>query len=164
MRSVVAWAVLASISATAGCQFSEKRTLRRTVTKDEISGTWQATALALKSLRDIGVRDHLRRDEQTLVLNTDGSCALRTIVNMPPVGAGPDYRRYDTGCRWQLTRADRQILQLQLDPSPPLGAPYYYFTEDQGRLILWQYASDPDAWRYMEFERVSRDAVQLSGR
>jgi len=24
----------------------------------------------------------------------------------------------------------------------------------EGRLLLWQYATDPDAWRYLEFERA----------
>jgi hypothetical protein len=27
----------------------------------------------------------------------------------------------------------------------------YYFDEENGHLILWQYAVDPDAWKYMEF-------------
>jgi hypothetical protein len=79
---------------------------------------------------------------------------MRTIVRMP-VDASADYRTYDDGCRWQLARAGHQILQFQLNPAPPLGAPYYFFAEENGRLVLWQYATDPDAWRYMEFERVA---------
>jgi hypothetical protein len=164
MRSLVVCSLLVFVSATAGCQFSEKRYLSRPVTKDEVTGTWRATEFAVKSLRDIGVRDHLTRDEHTLVFKADGSCTLSTIVNMPPSQGGADYRTYDTGCRWQLARADQQVLQLQLNPAPPRGAPYYYFGEESGHLILWQYASDPDAWRYMEFERASAGAVQLSTR
>jgi hypothetical protein len=30
---------------------------------------------------------------------------------------------------------------------PPGGSPHYFFGEENGRLLLWQYATDPDAWR-----------------
>ena len=64
-----------------------------------------------------------------------------------------DYRVYDSGCRWRLGQVGHQALQFDLTPVPPAGTPYYYFDEQDGRLLLWQYATDPDAWRYMEFEK-----------
>ena len=116
-------------------------------------GTWRATEFAIKSLRDIGVREHLTSRDHTLVLRVDGSCSLRTIMNMPVFEAA-DYRTYETGCRWRLGDVGHQILQFELNPAPALGPLYYYFAEEDGRLLLWQYATDPDAWRYMEFEKT----------
>jgi len=136
----------------AGCQFSENRYLPRAVTSDELVGSWRATEFAINSLRDVGVRDHLTVEEHTLVLRADGSCRIQTIMNMP-VFETADFRTYDTGCRWRLGNVGHQAIQFDLTPAPSVGAPYYYFAEEQGRLLLWQYATDPDAWRYMEFER-----------
>lgn len=135
-----------------GCQFSENRYLARAVMSEELVGSWRATEFAIKSLRDVGVRDHLTVQEHTLVLRADGSCSVQTIMNVPVLEAA-DYRKYDTGCRWRLGDVGRQALQFDLKPAPSVGPPYYYFAEEDGRLLLWQYATDPDAWRYMEFEK-----------
>lgn len=155
----VALPVLLVISTA--CQFSEDRYVRRTITADELIGSWRATEFAIKSLRDIGVLDHLTASEHTLVLNADGSCSIQTIMNIPAPPFtnlsppdGPDYRTYGTGCRWELGDLRHQALVFDLDPKPWPGPPYYYFAEEDGRLLLWQYATDPDAWRYMEFQKV----------
>jgi hypothetical protein len=149
MRHAVAIALLV----LTGCQFSENRYLTRAVTPVELVGRWRATEFAIKSLRDVGVRDHLRTEEHTIVLRPDGSCAVRTVMNMPVDGVA-DYRMYDSGCRWRLGDVGHQVLQFDLQPAPAVGSPYYYFAEEGGRLLLWQYATDPDAWRYMEFEKT----------
>ena len=146
--------LLLFVATAAGCQFSENRYLTRTVRSEELVGSWQATEFAIKSLRDVGVSDHLAVHEHTLVLKADGSCSIRTIMNVPPIFEPADYRTYATGCRWRLARLEHQALQFDLTPLPPSGAPYYYFDEEDGRLILWQYATDPDAWRYMEFVKT----------
>ena len=77
-------AVLAFVALLAGCQFSENRYLAREVSSSELIKNWRATEFAIKSLRDVGVRDHLTVREHTIELRADGSCALRTIMNMPP--------------------------------------------------------------------------------
>lgn len=138
-----------------GCQFSENRYLARTVRSEELVGSWRATEFAIQSLRDVGVGNHLTVNDHTIVLRADGSCSIRTIMNMPVFDAA-DYRIYDTGCRWRLGQAVHQELQFDLTPVPPAGSPHYYFDEEDGRLLLWQYATDPDAWRYMEFEKALR--------
>jgi hypothetical protein len=146
-------AALIPLLVLAGCQFSENRYLTRAVTPGELVGTWRATEFAIKSLRDVGVRDHLKNEEHTIVLRPDGSCSLRTVMNMPVFEAA-DYRTYDSGCRWRLGEGGHQALEFDLKPAPSVGPPYFYFAEEGARLLLWQYATDPDAWRYMEFEKT----------
>ena len=46
-----------------------------------------------------------------------------------------------------------QALQFDLTPTPGAGTPYYFLAEADGRLLLCQYATEPDPWRYMEFEK-----------
>ncbi|PYS55576.1 MAG: hypothetical protein DMG13_03505 [Acidobacteria bacterium] len=144
--------LLSVVSLLASCQFSENRYLTRLVKPEELIGSWRATEFAIKSLRDVGVREHLSVQDHTVVLKADGSCSIQTIVNMPDEGR-VDYRTYLTGCRWRLGNIGHQTLELDLTPAPAKGSAYYYFAEEDGRLLLWQYATDPDAWRYMEYER-----------
>lgn len=146
--------VLGITALLVGCQFSENRYLARAVTREELVGTWQATEFAIKSLREVGVQQHLMVQEHTLVLRADGSCSVRTIMNMPVTEPeAVDYRTYESGCRWRLGDVGHQALELELAPEPSLGRPYFYFDEERGHLLLWQYATDPDARRYMEFAK-----------
>ena len=145
-------ALLPFLAILAGCQFSENRYLTRPVKPGELVGTWRATEFAIKRLRDVGVREHLTVQEHKLVLRPDGSCSIQTVMNMPVMEAA-DYRTYETGCRWRLGEGGHQRLDFELTPAPS-HTPYYFFDEEDGRLLLWQYATDPDAWRYMEFEKT----------
>jgi hypothetical protein len=61
-------AVVLFITLLAGCQFSENRYLAREVKSTELVGNWQATEFAIKSLRDVGVRDHLTVRQHTIEL------------------------------------------------------------------------------------------------
>ncbi len=97
-----------------GCQFSENRYLARTVRAEELVGSWQATEFAIKSLRDVGVTDHLAVHEHTLALRADGSCSIRTIMNVPIDGA-VDYRT-----------SDRLALLLRRGRRPPASMAVRY--------------------------------------
>ena len=145
-------ALLVFLAIATGCQFSENRYLARAVKAEELVGSWRSTDFAIKSLRDVGVTNHLTVEDHTLLLSADGSCSIRTFMKISGSDTA-DYRTYDSGCRWRLGDAGHQALQFDLTPVPPGGSPYYYFDEKDGRLLLWQYATDPDAWRYMEFEK-----------
>ena len=148
-------ALLVFLAIATGCQFSENRYLARAVKAEELVGSWRGTDFAIKSLRDVGVTNHLTVEDHTLLLSADGSCSIRTFMKISGSDTA-DYRTYDSGCRWRLGDAGHQALQFDLTPVPPGGSPYYYFDEKDGRLLLWQYATDPDAWRYMEFEKRTR--------
>ena len=49
----------------------------------------------------------------------------------------------------------RAVLDVQPErPSFLRHLALIYFAEEDGHLLLWQFATDPDAWRYMEFEKT----------
>lgn len=125
--------LVASLAASllASCQFSENRYLTRLVKPEELIGSWQATELAIKSLRDVGVQDHLSVQDHTLEFKADGSCSIRAIVNMPDQGR-VEYQTYPTGCRWRLGNIGHQTLELDLTPPLASGSPYFYFADEMG--------------------------------
>jgi hypothetical protein len=143
------WLILAI--ALAGCQFSENRHAKRTVQAEEVAGRWTLTAYGLKSLQDVGVDAQLLREPHVLDLRANRTCAVRTVFGLP--GGPVAYRTYESGCSWRLGDDGHQFLQLEA--SPPIGSLHLYFAEEDGALILWWYASDPDAWRYLEFAKGS---------
>jgi hypothetical protein len=61
----------------------------------------------------------------------------------------------DLPCTWQLA-SDGQHPTLDLSfaaPSEHKRRLSFYFDEQDGGLLLWNYAGDPDAWKYMEFKK-----------
>ena len=139
------------------CQWSEDRYGKRHIAASELHGTWKATAYAIESLRDVGVTDHLIREAHVLVLQADGSCQIRTTFDLPPSPNAPSrYHIYDSGCVWTLGTTEvggrrRQELRLQMNYPPRRAS--FNLAEEEGQIIIWQYATDPDAWRYLEFEK-----------
>jgi hypothetical protein len=157
MRRPTRWLFLVSL--LAACQFSENRYATRTMRADELVGTWTATDFAIKSLRDVGHTQHLNRSDHEFTLRADGTCRIKTVFNVALTrGSDPEYRVYESGCRWQLGDVGHQALVLDLAPEPAGGQPYYYFAEERGRVFIWQYTTDPDAHRYLEFQRNSGGA------
>ncbi|HXV62699.1 MAG TPA: hypothetical protein VEK15_18510 [Vicinamibacteria bacterium] len=140
------------------CQHSENRYLRRQVHAVELHGEWAGTPFAMKSLADVGFTTHLDPGDHWLILMADGTCSAQTFLR-PYVqidGIQSDWLTPDVPCRWSLD-SDRtnQSLDLWFETEPGREEhAYYYFDEEEDRLLLWRYATDPDAWRYMEFVKV----------
>lgn len=150
--------VLAGLAVLAGgCQRAENRHLSRAVDRQELVGDWVATESGTDALQHAGYRTHLDPKEHRLALRGDGTCEAETVVD--PASPGPD----GTGlwvskylpCAWDLGKdGDHQTLELWVQMVP--GKPdllKFYFDEEEGHIVLWQYAGDPDARKYMEFRR-----------
>ncbi len=140
------------------CQFSENRHLKREVKRNELIGTWIATPFAIKCLQWSGFKNHLATNDHQLVLNENGSCRYKSFQNFFIIsGSTPKYLDVDD-CKWELiskTEHQQQYITITLSSSPEgSGGPYFYFDEKDKKLILWQYCSDPDQWKYMEFFKV----------
>ena len=158
MRARISAAIVL-VAVVAACQFSENRYAKRVIRSEELPGTWRATDFAIKSLRDVGHTEHLNKADHEIILRGDGTCSIKTVFNVPlAFGTDPEYRVYEAGCRWHLRDVGHQALELELTPPPKSGATYFYFADEQGQVIIWQYASDPDAWRYLEFEKAKQGA------
>jgi hypothetical protein len=136
--------------ASTGCQWSEDRYARRDVAADELHGTWRATPFAVTSWRDVGVKEHLTQADHELVFRSDGTCTVATFFRLPPLGSDAHYRQIENDCRWTLTAGPRQQLRVEAASESLM----YHFDDSEDKLIIWQYATDPDSRKYSEFEKV----------
>jgi hypothetical protein len=148
---------LALVLVAASCQWSEDRFAKRPISANELVGTWIGTDYSMKSLRDVGVTDHLKPEDHVLVLRQDGTCSVRTTFGLPPTSNRPaTYRAYDSNCTWKLDSwetAERNRQTVRLTLPEPDRAIRFNLADERGQLIVWQYADDPDTWRYLEFAR-----------
>ena len=141
-----------------GCQRAENRHLSRAVTRQELVGDWAATELGADSLKNAGYKTHLDPNEHRLTVRADGTCEAETVLD--PASPGPDGTGFWVSkylpCAWDLGKdGDHQTLELwvQMVPGKP-DLMRFYFDEEEGHLVLWQYAGDPDASKYMEFRKA----------
>jgi hypothetical protein len=120
-------------------------------------GTWTATAFSLSCLAKLPNEGRLTKSENQIVLRQDGSCSARGYLNPTadpqPPGSRNNYQVVDAGCTWTLRNGTHQELVLAARPN---GGASFYFDDSEGKLILWQYVTDPDAWQYVEFQRTSK--------
>ncbi|HSY48758.1 MAG TPA: hypothetical protein VLC46_08105 [Thermoanaerobaculia bacterium] len=148
---------VAMLLLSGACQRSEDRYLKRNVAREEIVGSWQMTLQSVKDLRDLGYLPSLTPNQHTITLRPDGTCHFATLLD----GTTADNRpgpSLNCECRWRIGTVGHQALLLDLDIDAPKFRYYYFGTDDAGKLVLWQYATDPDAWRYVEYERRPRQA------
>lgn len=138
------------VGVTLGCQRSENRYLRRTVTPTEVVGTWIATPTAIDGFQHAGHARHLVVADHRVVLRSDGTCSYRSFASTTDAN-GTDEGYVSSDCTWSLGSIGHQALMLHLNTSAT--DLYFYFAEENGRLLLWQYAGDPDAWKYVEFAK-----------
>lgn len=141
-----AWILIATVSA--GCQHSENRYLDRQVSRQEVIGEWVATPETTHLLRDEwGLQTRTDAASNKLLLRADGTCSMQAYYGNQP----PEYFNLRDGCRWELVTRDHQQIQLR---APDEALHFYFGTSIRDELALWQYADDPDQWRYIEFVRA----------
>lgn len=129
-----------------GCGHSENRYLDRAVEPGELPGEWRVTAYSLRSLTAHQVEGGgAALAGNVMFLRPDGSCHFAGVP--APFG----HHRTESECRWAISGEYRQKLILSegtIDQT-------FFFTEDEesGRLLLWQFADDPDLWKYVEYQK-----------
>jgi hypothetical protein len=126
------------------------------VAAEEVVGRWQATPFAMESLRYAGHREHLDPTDHQIEIRADGTCTFQSVLQITLDGSNSDprYTQETESCRWRLLDFTKHPeIWIGLDTTDERQT-YYYFAEETGRLVMWCYAGDPDAWKYMEFSRI----------
>jgi hypothetical protein len=142
-------AVLAAV-VSATCQHAENRYLDRDVSPSEIVGSWRMAPDVVKDLHDVGYTAPLDPSMHHITLMSDGTCRFSTFTTaLTPEGKPNPV--VEAPCRWKLGKLGHQALIIDLDTDPAAHAHYYFGKTARGDVALWQHASDPDAWRYVEY-------------
>jgi hypothetical protein len=130
------------------CQHSELRYLERDVSAAELVGEWVATPETIRMLRDEWkLTEHTDSTSNQITLRADGTCLVRTYVGP----ALPTYYSLDEACRWKLEKTGHQHIMFSGGRSAGGFLSFYLGTTSGGELAIWQYADDPDQWRYIEY-------------
>ena len=90
-------------------------------------------------------------DASFIELAADGRCDLHDFV------AGEDL--YSGAGTWKVEEesdygSKRRFSVLRITRSGERGFSSFHFTKRRGKIIIWQYHSDPDGREYVEYERI----------
>lgn len=141
------------------------RYIKREVFASELVGDWAPSPdshsyLAWKK------GGALELDEQVLALKSDGTCDVKGLGNsdgMPlPRLKSPDV----SACHWRLEKSPTHVghrptekmavrvsVRQVRQPLPTFENATLFVAEERGRLLLWDWAEEPDRARYVTLER-----------
>lgn len=142
--------LMALVAITVSCQRSEGRELTRKVSSTDLVGSWVLTPEGIEGLRFAGHRSHLVVSDHELELRPGGRCRYRSFRDAMQ-SSGEDEGYVISDCSWELQDQEQQTVQLSLEIDKSRVA--FRIAEESGQLLLWQYAGDPDAWKYFEFTK-----------
>ena len=148
MKQIIALFIVLVLS---GCGLPDLR-LERNVKPSEIVGTWTITEDSLRGIKrdpDAKSVDGVRNAYQ-IEIRGDGALIYRSLLQMPT-------RHVKAKGSWKLKplfeRKTGNELSIDLEMN---GGGYVfslYFTEENGKLLLWTYFGDPDSWRLEMYEK-----------
>jgi hypothetical protein len=144
-----------------GCRGLPSRDLDEYVGEADVVGTWRLTDASLRLLRGDGFvtsDEHLYQ----ITFRADGHCLYSSVL----IASDPDEYVNVEG-RWELehdTTGDSNIVvknavDLRLDLGDGGYHGHLHFHKRDGRLILWEFHTDPDAWEFVEYEKIEADPL-----
>ena len=92
--------VVATLS-TMACQFSEDRSLRRTVRASELTGVWTMSRQTVADLESLGYRPPSSRSDHFMRLHEDGTCIFHTVAVLGLQSRSPS-QPSPLSCTWRL--------------------------------------------------------------
>jgi hypothetical protein len=86
-------------------------------------------------------------------MRADGSCEFSTFDQSCVISGRPDPGLVSRSepCRWSLVQENSRH-ELLFDVRGQRRG--WELTEEQGKLLIFEYVCDPDQWEYAEFEKV----------
>ena len=93
--------------AVLACQRSEGRSLERSMSEEELIGTWVMNPASVKDLRDVGYTLPIDSRSEKIIFRPDGSCTFSTITPTS-VERGTPRVAADLPCRWRMGKAKPQ--------------------------------------------------------
>jgi hypothetical protein len=149
MRSVIIFGLV--LFGVLACGRGGGRYLDRDVTPSEVIGSWQMTQASVQDFRDVGYIEPIDPESQRIEIRADGTCLFKTLpIEVVDSGRIP---RIEGPCTWDLKKIGHQALTIDISGRLPLHT-YYHFREGDEGLVMWQYLTDPDAWRFVEYVKA----------
>ena len=136
----------------AGCFLPDIR-LKRNVAPSEVVGLWTLTADSFLDIRRDPEAAALpgRHLEYQIDIRADGTLIYRSLLQMP-------VRQVDVPGRWELRPLSGGKPGNELQIVVDIGGGHGFslnFTEEKGRLLIWEYFGDPDRFRLVTYEKTA---------
>jgi hypothetical protein len=130
------------------------KSLARALESSEIVGTWSITQDSLGDYKAEGLSKYATQEAHRLEFREDGTCSVDTLLGGTMLGQPA---QASMPCRWRVVpQRDGPSVSLTIEVRPgTLVGEGYSVGEEEGRLILWNYITDPDSRRYAEFRKSS---------
>lgn len=115
------------------------------------------SAWSAQALHEVGIEGAVSPEEHFIVILPAGRCHLSSFVSLPSAGRHLP-RHVEENCSWKLHDSikQRQELAIQVASAEYPSHRFNFDETPEGRLILWQYITDPDAWKYIEYVKGER--------
>lgn len=154
IQSVVVSVLLLGVFLLFGCgrYFTPNINLDRYATLQEIVGTWTLRPDTLLLAQRDGYKPSSNAVHQ-IEFEQDGSCAFRSIINtgltdsLYLVARGRWRLEHDTHRKDERERKNELFLELDKQEFK------FLLTEEDGRILLWDFWGDPDSWEFIKYER-----------
>jgi len=150
----------------AGCRpayFAKDIRLQRKVETAEVIGTWKLRGDSLETAKREGQGDGFTpAPGQTyqILFRSDGTCHFSSLTQMPL-----KYADYEG--TWRLDFRKNEHRPNELSVELKRGAGYGFtleFTEEDGRLVIWEYLGDPDDWQFLKYDKEPNQSAPANVR
>jgi hypothetical protein len=121
------------------------------VRPEEVVGRWTLSPDSAQTITNNGYSGSIDPSQLSIDIRANGTCHFQTFTSVVR-SAVPPSGPVNAECRWRIDRSERPELGIFLQVTPP-EATQFYFSEEEGTLLLWQFADDPDAWKYVEYRK-----------
>jgi hypothetical protein len=146
--------ILFAVVLVAGCgrYFAPDINLKRYATEKEIVGRWNLATQTLQ-IANRGGYAPAPGTQHEITFREDGTCDFRSITEF---GQKAEYRNahgswkleHDAGMQSEKKRRNQVSIRIN-----DLGI-RLYLTEENGRLLLWNFWGDPDSWEFIKYDRT----------
>ena len=139
--------LLVSVLAFVGCRPGKDIRLQRKVETSEVVGTWSLRAASLETAEREGRREgfsHTPGQTYQIDFRADGSCRFSSLIQRP-------LKYVDCEGIWQLHHNSDNPNELQIELKRKEGGYLFAleFTEQDGKLMIWEYLGDPDVSKFL---------------
>ena len=142
-------AMFAALIFLASCfpDYFPRRKLKVNLSPADIAGEWHLRKDSAKMLQRYRVV--VTEADSFVEFLADGRCELHKFVDEEQALSGPG--------SWKLEKdpleKDVSVIHIAYRTAERSFVSSLYFTRSHGKVVLWQYHSDPDGREYVEYER-----------
>jgi hypothetical protein len=134
-----------------GRYFAPDINLKRYATEKEIIGRWSLTARTLALAKRDGYAAAASAQHE-IVFHGNGTCDFRSITefgqNVAYLDAHGSWKlEHDVGLPGETKRKNEVTIRIK---DRAIG---FFLTEEEGRLLLWNFWGDPDSWEFIKYEK-----------